>query len=270
MAKPSTAGEQASIRRNLLGGAVIAVLLAGGLGGWAATTDLSGAVIASGSVVVSSDVKKVQHLTGGIIAQLLVREGARVKGGDVVVKLDDTIPRANLAIVIKGIDDMRARKARLIGERDGAEQIAFSADLLARRDEPDVSDALDSERKLFDLRKNARTGQKLQLKKRIVQLEEESRGHLALQQAKAEEIALIQRELAGVRELWEKRLIPMTRLTALEREAARLKGERAQSIAATAQARGKISEIEQQIIQIDQDLSSEVARELREVEVEDR
>lgn len=266
MAEASLGDERASIRRHLLGGAIIALVLSGGLGGWAATTELSGAVMASGSVVVDTNVKKVQHLTGGIVRELLVRDGQRVTRDDVVVRLDDTVTRANLAIVVKGIDDMNARKARLECERDGAASIAFPASLIDRTHEPDVAHAVDSERKLFELRRGARDGQKTQLRQRITQLEEEIKGHTALQAAKSEELVLIGRELEGVRVLWNKNLVQMNRVTQLERETARLKGEHAQSIATTAQARGKIAEIEQQIIQIEQELSSEVARELREVE----
>lgn len=261
-----TQDEQGSIRTNLIAGSVIAVILTCGVGVWAATTELSGAVIAGGAVVVESNVKKVQHLSGGIVAELHVREGRHVQAGDVVVRLDDTIMRANLAIVVKGIDEMTARKARLESERDSAEAITFPAVLLERIGERDVSNAVQSERKLFDLRRNARAGQKLQLRQRILQLLEEIAGQVALQEAKAEEITLIKRELDGVRELWGKKLVQMNRLTALEREAVRLTGERAQSLSTTAQARGKVAEIEQQIIQIDQDLSSEVARELREID----
>jgi HlyD family secretion protein len=259
-------GEKPSIRRHLLGGTIIALLLTAGLGGWAASTEFAGAVVASGTIVVNSSVKKVQHLTGGIVAELHVREGMLVHGGDVVVRLDDTTTRANLAIVTKGIDDMRARKARLVAERDGGETLKFPDDLMARIHDPDVADALDSERKLFDLRRSARTGQKSQLQKRIGQLEEEIRGHVALQDAKTDEITLIRRELDGVRDLWDKKLVQLTRLTALEREEARLKGERAQSISASAATRGKVLETELQIIQVDHDLSSEVAKELRDVE----
>jgi len=118
----------------------------------------------------------------------------------------------------------------------------------------------------LDSRRGVRLGQKSQLKERAAQLGEEIRGHLALQKAKAEEIDLIRRELEGVRELWSKNLVQINRLIALEREAARLTGERAQSIFAMAQSRGKISEIELQILQIDQDLGSEVAKELRELD----
>src|SRR5262245_2898837 len=108
-----------SIRQYLRGGFAVVILLAGGVGGWAAATDIEGAVIASGVLVVDSNVKKVQHPTGGIVGELRVREGQRVKAGDVVVRLDDTVTRANLAIVSKGLSEFYARKARLEAERDG-------------------------------------------------------------------------------------------------------------------------------------------------------
>jgi HlyD family secretion protein len=266
MEKITARDERVSIRRHLLGGVVIALMLTVGVGGWATTTELSGAVIAPGSMVVDSNVKKVQHLTGGIVGELMVREGQHVRSGEVVLRLDETITRTNLAIVTKGLDEMTARQARLASERDQAEEIAFPAALLARANEPDVASAIASERKLFELRKSARLGQKSQLRERIAQLDEEVRGYTALQAAKAEELQLIERELESVRGLWNKNLVQLNRLISLEREAARLKGERAQSISVAAQSRGKISEIELQIIQIDQDLSSDVAKELREVE----
>jgi len=161
---------------------------------------------------------------------------------------------------------MTARRARLVTERDRAEEIAFPAEFLARAQDSDVAAIIDGERKLFESRRGVRLGQKSQLKERVAQLGEEIQGHLALQKAKAEEIDLIRRELEGVRELWSKNLVQINRLIALEREAARLTGERAQSIFAMAQSRGKISEIELQILQIDQDLGSEVAKELRELD----
>src|SRR5262249_30233471 len=184
MASNIRGDELQSIRRHLLGGGILALLLTAGLGGWAATTELSGAVIASGSVVVDSNVKKVQHLTGGIVGELLVRDGSRVRAGDIVVRLDETIMRANLAIVAKGMAAVQARQARLAGERDRTDEIAFPAALLARPNDPDVARAIDSERKLFGLRRSARAGQKAQLQERINQLEEEVRAHVALQQAK--------------------------------------------------------------------------------------
>ena len=261
-----SSGEDRTLRNHLIGGTVIALVLTVGIGGWAATTELSGAITASGSVVVDSSVKKVQHLTGGVVGELLVREGDRVHIGDTLLRLDETVLRAGLAIFTRGLDEMRARKARLTSERDGVERMVVAPALIDDPPSPEFASAVDSERKLFDLRRAARQGQKSQLRQRIAQLEDEVRGYASLQQAKAEEIELIERELTGVRALWEKNLIQMSRLTVLEREAARLRGELAQSIAASAQVRGKISEIELQIIQVDQDLSSEVAKELREID----
>ena len=257
---------QDSIQRHLVAGITVVLMLVGGVGGWAATTELSGALIAPGSVVVDSNVKKVQHPTGGVVGEVRVRDGDRVRAGDVVVRLDETVTRANLAIVSKGLIELRARKARLEAERDSAESIKFPGELLDRDGDPDAFAAMASERKLFDLRRTARLGQKSQLRQRIAQLQEEIGGLTAQQTAKAKEIALIERELAGVRELFQKNLIQINRLTSLEREATRLEGERGQLIAAVAQSRGKISEHELQMLQIDQELSSEVARELRDVD----
>jgi HlyD family secretion protein len=255
-----------SIRRHALAGLVIVAVLGGGVGGWAGTMKLSGALIAPGSVVVDSNVKKVQHPTGGIVGELRARDGDRVKAGDVVVRLDDTVTRANLAIVTKGLNELTARKARLESERDGAASVAFPADLLARVNDPDAVAAIESERRLFDLRRSARIGQKEQLRQRIEQLKEEVRGYRAQQEAKTKEIELIEREMVGVRDLWKQKLIPINRVTELERQAARLEGESAQLIAQTAQIGGKIAETELQIIQIDRDLSSEVAKETREID----
>ena len=257
---------QDSIQRHMVAGITVVLMLVGGVGGWAATTELSGALIAPGAIVVDSNVKKVQHPTGGVVGEVRVRDGDRVRAGDIVVRLDETVTRANLSIVTKGLNELAARKARLEAERDGAEAVNFPADLLARRADPDVAAAIASESKLFELRRSSRTGQKSQLRQRVGQLQEEIGGLTAQQTAKGKEIALIERELTGVRDLFQRNLIQINRLTALEREATRLDGERGQLIASVAQSKGKIAELELQILQIDQDLSSEVAKELREVD----
>jgi HlyD family secretion protein len=261
-----TSTTRRSMRRHIVAAIVVASILIVGVGGWGATAVISGAVVASGSLVVDSNVKKVQHLTGGIVGELRVRDGDHVRAGDIVVRLDETVTRANLAIITKGLGELMARKARLESERDGSDTIIFPAQLVADADDPDRAAAMDSERKLFALRKTARSGQKAQLRERIAQLQEEITGLTAQQMSKAKEIALIERELAGVRELWKQNLVQLTRLTALEREAARLDGERGQLVASAAQAKGKIAETSLQILQIDQDIASDVAKELREVD----
>jgi HlyD family secretion protein len=261
-----TSPTRRSMRRHLLVAVVVVCILVIGVGGWGTTAVISGAVVASGSLVVDSNVKKVQHPTGGIVGELRVRDGDHVHAGDIVVRLDETITRANLAIVSKGLDELMARKARLESERDGWDTIVFPAQLVAGASDPDRAAAMDSERKLFNLRKTARSGQKAQLRERVAQLGEEIAGLTAQQNSKSKEISLVERELAGVRDLWSKNLVQINRLTALEREAARLDGERGQLVAAAAQAKGRVAETALQILQIDQDIASEVAKELREVD----
>ena len=265
MAKSSSA-TQRSIRHNIIAGMTVFVILAGAVGGWAGTTALSGALIAPGQVVVDSNVKKVQHPTGGVVGELRVRDGDRVKGGEIVMRLDQTVTRSNLAIITKGLDELSARKARLSSERDGADAMVFPDPLMSRRSEPDVAQIMDSERKLFDLRKTSRSGQKAQLRQQVEQLQEEIVGMIAQQRAKKREVELITRELEGVRDLFQRNLVQINRLTQLEREATRVDGEQAQLTASVAQAKGKIAETELKVIQIDQDLSSEVAKEMREID----
>ena len=254
-----------SIRRHLVAGVAVVILLAGGLGGWATTTELSGAVIAQGLLVVDSNVKKVQHPTGGVVGELLVHDGSHVKAGDVLIRLDDTQTRANLAIVTNSLNELAARQARDEAERDGANIIIFPGDLLAREGDPQVAHAVDGERKLFDIRRMAREGQKAQLRQRIVQSNEEIEGLSTQMNARILQIEWIKKELIGVHDLWEKNLVPFTRVTTLEREAARLEGERGQMIASIAQTKGKISETELQIIQIDQDMRAEVGKDLADI-----
>ena len=257
-------GARYSIRRHLIVGLAVVVLLAGGLGGWASTAQISGALIAPGSVVVESNVKKVQHPTGGVIGELRARDGDVVKAGDVVVRLDDTVTKASLAIVTKNLDGLLARGARLEAEQRGLDKIVFPKTLLDRVDDPDVKAVMASESKLFEVRVNGRAGQKSQLRERVTQLNEEIAGLTAQEKAKDQEIGLVQTELSGVRDLYDKHLVQLSRLTTLERDSARLNGERAQYVASRAQAKGKITETELQIIQVDKDMVSEVSKDLRE------
>jgi HlyD family secretion protein len=180
-----------SIRRHVMAGIVVVTLLAGGVGGWAATTELSSALIAQGSIVVDSNVKKVQHPTGGIVGELRARDGDHVKMGDILVRLDDTVTRANLSIIDKGLVEFEARKARLEAERDGADDVAFPNELMKRISDPAVGRVLSGERKLFELRRSARAGQKAQLQERVAQLREEVHGLSSQQEEKSGEIELI-------------------------------------------------------------------------------
>ena len=257
---------QRSIRRHLLAGALVAAILVAGLAGWAWTAELAGAVIAPGVVVVESEVKQVQHPTGGVVSELNVRNDDYVKAGDIVVRLDATQTKANVSVFSKGLDELRSRQARLETEKNSIDSIRFPEDLLAREaGDPDLAHILEGERKLFNLRVEARAGQKAQLRERANQLREEVKGIIEQADAKSQEIDLIQEELKGVVDLWKKQLVPFTRVTSLKRDAARIEGERGQLVAAKASTAGKIAEVELQIIQVDDDARSKVAEELSDV-----
>lgn len=266
LALPLRLPQRNAVNRQLRLTLVLALACSGGLAAWAGLTRIDGAVVSQGSLVVDSSVKKVQHQTGGVVGEIAVREGGHVNAGDIVVRLDDTIPRANLAIVAKSLDEVTARIARLEAERDNLERVIFPDDLNRRVLDRELQRTMEGEQGLFGLRRAAREGQKAQLRERVTQLGQEIAGILAQIEAKAKEVGLIRRELDGVRELYKKNLIQVTRLTALEREEARLEGERAALTANAAQARGKVAETQLQVIQIDQDLRSEVAKELRELQ----
>jgi HlyD family secretion protein len=254
-----------SIARHVLFGLCALVLIGGGFALWATMAQLSGAVIASGTLVVDSNVKKVQHPTGGVIGELRVKEGDHVEAGQILVKLDETQTRANLAVLVNAINELLAREARLDAERTGANEISFPDQLLAQRSDVVVEKVLGGEKKHFELRREARNGQKQQLQERAAQLVEQIGGLNTQISAKDAEVELVIKELGGIRQLWEKQLVPISKLTALEREAARLGGEKGQLVAAVAEAKGKIAEVQQQIIQIDQDMRSQGAQELAEV-----
>ena len=250
---------------NLIGLSMVAVLI-GGFGGWATTSQLAGAVIAPGTIVVESNVKKVQHPSGGVVGEILVKEGSEVKDGDVVLRLDDTVTRSTLGVVRSQLDETLAREARLLTERDDADAIVFPARLTSRRDDPSVAMALAGEEKLFESRRTARAGQRSQLRERITQLNEEVRGLSAQLAAKENELELIKTELIGVADLYKKNLVSISRYMQLQRDQTRLQGERGQFIADIARARGKISETELQIIQVDQDFRTEMLGDLREAQ----
>ena len=255
-----------SIKRYLIAGVTTCALLVGGGASLATIITLSGAVIAPGTIVVDSNDKKIQHRTGGVVGEILVREGDAVKAGDILVRLDATLARANLAIVTKGMDQLEARLARLEAERDGNQTIAFPDFLISKANDPTVARTMAGEKSLFDLRREARAGQKAQLAERIAQLGQEASGLTEQRDAKQREIDLIHSELTGIRKLWQQKYVSLERMTALERDATRVEGERGQLTAMIAQAKGRSAEVALQIIQIDQDLRSEVAAELRDVQ----
>lgn len=266
MSDTDTGDLRATIRRLNVVGFIGIALMVGGIGSWAATSELSGAVVGPGTIVVESNVKKVQHPSGGVVGEILVRDGSQVETGQLLMRLDETVTRATLGVVRSQLDEFTARQARLNAENEDRQEIAFPASLLARSDEPALALALESERRLMESRRESREGQRAQLRERIGQTREEIAGLTGQREAKDRELALIREELAGVGELYKKNLVSIQRLMQLRREETRVSGERNQLVTDSARAKAKISEIELQILQLDQDFRTQVLRELREVQ----
>lgn len=255
-----------SIRRYMLFGVATVVLFVFGLGGVAMTTHIAGAIIGGGTVIVDSNVKKIQHPTGGVVGAILVREGDVVKKGDILVRLDETTTRAGLAIVSQSVNEFLARVARLEAERDGAESITFPDVLVRNANELAVRKLMDGETSLFEFRSQVRTGQKSQLHERIAQLGDEVEGLEQQHAAKVREGELINKDLEYLRKLFDQKLVSRDRLSALERDAVSVEGSIGQIKASIASTKGRSAEIELQILQIDQDLRSEAAEQLREAQ----
>ena len=244
-----------------------ALLIVGGVaGGWMTLVPLSGAVVVPGNLVVQSNVKTIQHPTGGVVAQIPVHNGMRVNAGDLLLRLDATQAQASLQVVSKQLDETRAKIARLVAERDGLPKPTIPPEMSSRLDDNNVKTVLASEASLFRARTTARESQKELLKSKVSQLGEEIVGLEAQVASKAKQLELIAGELTGVQELFEKRLVPIARLTALQREAARIEGERGQLISTIAETRTKVDEAKLQLVRLDQDVRTEVVKDLGEAQ----
>jgi HlyD family secretion protein len=239
----------------------------GGTVAWGMMAPLEGAVIAPGAIVVENNVTRVQHLNGGVVGEILVREGQRVVAGDVLVRLDETATRSAQQIVVNEMTAVRARLSRLRAERDQHNTLNMPQDLRNRAmSEPLVRQALDSELSLFEARARTRRGQRGQYEEQIAQVRQEMTGTAAQFDSFRRQLEIADVELSDMRGLLAKGLIQRPRVTQLEREVARIRGTLGELTARTAQLRARITETELLILQVDQTLETEVAREIRENE----
>ena len=252
-----------SARVHVLAGLAVIVLVLGGTAVWAARTEISGAVVSSGLVVVESKVKKVQHPTGGVVSEITVKNGSRVKAGDLLVRLDETVSRANLQVITKQLDELVMREARLEAERDGSSTITLPDSYQGRESEPDIAKRIAGETFFFKSRRESLEGQKEQLGERVLQMKEEITGLGRQIKSKNSEIEIVQRELKGVAELEKLKLVTTMRVNQLRRDATRLEGELGQLESAAAQTKGRIAEIGVEMIRIDQEFRTSIIQELR-------
>ncbi len=261
---PVETAESFTIFPRVVFGTLVIAGLVFGCGSWAAFAELSGAVIAPGSIVVERNVKKVQHKDGGIVAEIMVREGDIVVAGAPLVRLDDTQTRAELGIIRSQLIELSGRKLRLTAERDGEDDLVFPPSFLEMGAE--AAGVKAGEGRLFTENRKTEKSQKEQLGLRVEQLKEEINGLSQQRDAKRQELGIIKKELVQIRKLHKRKLTPVSRVYAMEREATRLGGELGNLIAQIARSHGQISELNLQILNIDQKIRNDAQRALRDIE----
>jgi HlyD family type I secretion membrane fusion protein len=253
------------VRAPVLAGLLILLVFCLGFGGWATLAPLSSAAIAPGFVRVESNRKTVQHLEGGIIEELRMRDGDLVQAGQVLIRLDRTQAAARHDALLHKHESLRAAEARLVAERDGRDRIAFD-ELQGRLGEPRVAKILAGQESIFETRRRSYHGQIDILRQRVEQLRSEIAGLRAQVSSEDRQLALIAEETADVDLLLGKGLERKSRLLALRRQAALLDGSRAQHIAEIARAQQAIGETELEMFSLDDRQAAEVAKELDEVQ----
>ena len=270
---PILPGSNARLRRNrrsarrlLLAEFLLIAVLFGGFFAWAAMSDISGAVVASGTVKVESSVKKIQNLTGGIISEIRVKDGDTVSAGDLLLRLDPKAARSELAIITDQLNAMIARHARLVTERDGQNFDPVSVKL----DDNELGSApsllLRGESELFMARHDALIGQKKILSERKGQFESQIAGDQAQLETKQKEIELIALELKGVESLYAANLASVARVMPLRREQARSEGDLQVLKTQITELLGKIDEVVFQMASLDKERLTEVNRDIQELE----
>lgn len=260
--------DQLGTRRVVLVGTIIVLIFFGFFGAWAVFAPLDSAAIASGTLAVENNRKVVQHLEGGIVKDILVRDGDEVKAGQTLIRLVGIQPRAQLQLIRGQRNALLARASRLRAERDGNTGLSFPEELTAQSDDPRVQESMLGQLNIFEARRDAIGGQRRILGQRVAQFREEIIGLQAQIRSADEQLVLIEDELVGLQTLFDKGLTPKSRLLALQRRRAEIQGERGQNLAAIARAKQNIAEAEIRIFELRTEQVSEVVGELREVETE--
>jgi len=238
----------------------------GVLGAWAALAPIAKAVIANGLVKVDSNRKKLQHLEGGTVNTILVKDGDSVKKGDVLIRLDQVRAKASYAIVQTSYQSEMARVARLMAERDQHKEISFSEDLLNHKEDQEVFKLIDGQQRIFNARKNTLQGSIDILQQQILQLKEKLSGLRAQKRAKQRQLVLVREELEAVNKLFDKHYIDKPRILKLKREIAELNGDLGDFISELAETGEAISEKRQEILQRKNDFDQAVVDEIREAQ----
>jgi HlyD family secretion protein len=263
---PSEVQSLLSARTSVIVGSVTAALLVLGFGVWSVASEIAGAVVASGQIEVSQNRQVVQHPDGGVVAEIAVKEAQPVKAGDLLIRLDGALVKSELAIVEGQLFEVMARSARLEAERNDAPAPEFSGELAElAKTRPEVADLIEGQRSLFTARRESVLKQSEQLQKRAAQIGSQIEGVDAQVAALSKQLDLIEQELTDQRTLLEKGLAQSSRVLSLEREASRLQGSVGELQASRAQAEGRATEVELEVLRLAAVRREEANTQLRDI-----
>ena len=256
-----------SVTLPALAGGLALVALVGGFGAWAASARIDGAVIAPGRIVVDRNRQAVQHLDGGMVAEVLVKEGDRIEAGALLVRLDPTLALSELAITESRLYELMARRGRMEAERDDAGAVVFDPDLLAAASAPEVARLVEGQRGLFEARQDSLSKAVTQLENQQLQLQNQIGGIDAQMVALDRQLDLVGQEAAVQQGLLDRGLAQSSRVLNLQREEARLAGLRGELVARRAEAMERIAEIGIELLQLQTQRREEAITTLRDLEI---
>jgi HlyD family secretion protein len=255
-----------SSRGALLAGGITLGLLVFGFGGWSFLTHISGAIIAQGQLEVENNRQVVQHPDGGVVAEINVKEAQSVKAGDLLIRLDGSLLLSELAIVEGQLFEALARRARLEAERDDKDAPNFQGEIVAiAKTKPDIAELIEGQRSLFYSRRDTLLRQTEQLQKRGSQIVSQIEGIVAQTDALDQQIALVNQELDAQKTLLAKGLAQSSRVLDLERSVAELQGNRGELIASRAQAEGRATEVDLEILRLAAQRREDASTQLRDI-----
>jgi len=255
-----------SIKRVAFAGWLIIAIFFGGVGTWAVTAPLNGAVVGNAVVKVEGNRKSVQHLDGGIVKELHVREGDRVNVGDLLIVLDETQARAEYDVLTQQYVVLRATEVRLLTELDHGSTLVMPDDLKARSEDSYLKSVWNGQVSQFESRRAALEGQRSVIREKINQLGSQIVGAEAQVKSFTDQITSVKAEAKDIAPLVERGLIARPRILQLERTAYSLEGQIADAGANIAKARQAIAEQEQQIAQLDNDRMTDITKDLRDTQ----
>lgn len=256
-----------SARGPIVFGIIGLIILVGGFGTWAVMSQIAGAVVAGGRIEVDRNRQIVQHLDGGVVAEIQVDEGDTVTEGQVLIRLDSNLLNSQLLITEGQLFELMARRGRLEAERDGNDTITFEDELLeVATGRPEVAELIDGQERLFRARQESVNKETEQLEKRRGQIGNQIEGIVAQQKSRRSQLKLIEEELVSQRSLLDKGLAQAARVLSLERTKADLEGSLGELIAAQAQQEGRITEIDIEILKLGTRQREEAITRLRDLQ----